>query len=227
MRELHEACSDKKNTLVKSLIKKYKLVPDSICMEIIATHREKILFPILIQAGGKVNVQCIKNIAETYGNKHFIMQYLDEYEKDHQKEISMYKMKIEKLEKGEPIIDDVIEVKNINDVEEDSPTDKILNIDINMIETCKNKYKYKKNPHNTIVEMFNIQKTKRVNYNDIKALLLNKIHVELWANIEDPNSINIPSRYNKAFGFVEGDKVSVPLKDIEGLIYLFLVNNCE
>lgn len=229
---LQGACYMRDVSLVKKLIKMHKLVPDEICMENCSKYREATIFPNLIKAGGKVNLKCVKNVSKSYANNKFIKQYLNEYEKEYMIEITNYKNKIAELEKcvtgtkvdnieiqrdKQPIVD-VVEVK-YNILNLDIDNDKILQ--------CRLKYKNKRVPHQKIIEFFNINGKQKVSYSDFKKLLFEKIQEESWACESDKKLIKVPLKYRSMFGFSDNDNDVISFDNVEKLIYLFYVNNCE
>jgi hypothetical protein len=247
MIQLHDACYNKKLPLVKKLIKDNNLVPDDYCMEIISLHRESKIFEFLIKKGGKVNIQCIKNVAESYGSNHYILQYINEYEKENNNNVLQLKKKIEELENNnnlfqlknkidesensmKPADNNVVDhPKNENVVIENSNIKKdimVLNVDNNKIIEYRQKYKNKRNPHKKMVEFFGIDAKQKISYADFKKLLFDKIINESWLCKDDKTLITVPAKYGKLFGFGDTDTI-IKFDDVENLIYLFYLTNCE
>lgn len=232
---LQEACHKKDGSIIKKLVKMHKLVPDEICMELISKHRESTIFPFLIKSGGKVNLQCLRNISDSYNNNKFIIQYMTEFEKEYMKEITGYKNKITELERQlkeningdgdvsepylpQPIINNDLEIK-YNVLQ--------LNVDNDKILQYRQKYKNKKVPHKKIVSFYGIEDKQKVSYADFKKLLFEKIQNESWTCTHDKTLIKVPSQYRELFGLENNENDVVSFGDIEKLICMFYVNSCE
>lgn len=231
---LQEACHKKDGPVIKKLVKMHKLVPDEICMELISQHRESIIFPFLIKSGGKVNLKCLQNVADSYNNNKFIIQYMTEFEKEYIKEITGYKNKITELERRldntngdvsdphphlpQPIINDGLEIK-YNVLQ--------LNVDNDKILQYRQKYKNKRIPHKKIVNFYGIDNKQKVSYADFKKLLFEKIQNESWTCTHDKTLIKIPLQYRELFGLDNNENDVVSFGDIEKLICMFYVNSCE
>jgi hypothetical protein len=237
MLALQEACKIKDFSAIKRLIKTHDLVPDCVCMEYISKYKENAVLPYLVQAGGKVNLDCIRIRAGNYNNSRFITYLIDYYEQENTKLIDTYQAKIAKLEKllnDHNVVDkeEKEEVIINNDVPhfEVQPTYNVLllNISDDSIMEYVRKYKNKRGPNVKLMEFFAIEKSHKVSYNDCKTLLLNKIKSELWTCEHNKALIKIPTCNRSNFGLHNIDDTNVvSFDDIDKLVYLLYINTYE
>lgn len=227
MVSLQLACNEKDLPRIKNLIKLHKLIPDNVCMENISKYRESTIFSYLIKMGGKVNLQCVKNVAKSYPTHKFMSQYLNEYEKEKDNEIEQYKKKIMELET-------IVNKNNNNDKDNSDPEQcndfKYNILQLNMtdddITNYKQKYKNKRNPHIKIVELFGIDNKHKTSYSEFKKLLFDKIRTESWLSEHDKTLIKVPQKYKLSFGLNDNENDMVRFEDVDKLICLFYATNC-
>ncbi len=213
--ELQEACHNKNFASAKKLIKTHNVIPDTTCMEIISKFKENKILDLLIQSGGKVNINCVKKRAECYANNKFMLTMINAFENDNIKEITQYKNKILELEKfiKENVSDEIKMHTIIN-----------LNIDDDKIKEYQLKYKNKKVPHKKVMEFFEIDKTQKINYVDFKNLLVEKINKEVWKYNNDDKLICIPLKYRILFGLDDNNNNVISIDDLDKLVCLFFIN---
>lgn len=204
MYELQKACYEKDTRTIKMLIKTHNLIPDDICMTFASKSRENTTIKILVDAGGKMTVDCIVARTNIIKMGHYITPLVEMYREANDKIIKDYVDEIEFLKKL--LVDNNIEIVKNNNIIEDK-----LNIDNDTIEKYKQKYKLKRIPTKKIIDMFGITKNNKINFNDLVGLLENKIINDKWV---DNNMIKIPLNYNTIFGFDENE-VLIPIETIE------------
>ena len=216
MLELQKACHTKNFPLAKTLIKTHNLVPDAICMEAIAKYKENKVLEILIKAGGKVNLECVKQRAECYANNKFMLAMIHAYEQEHEKEINQYKSKILELETF---------VKDNVPEELRKPKYNIIDLDIKVdkLNEYKQKYKNKRVPHKKIVEFFGPDKIPKINYIDFQTLLIDKMKMESWKYNNNEQLICVPLKYRTLFGLDDNINNVVSINDLDKLVCSFYI----
>lgn len=99
MIELQKLCLTKKTTDMKQLIKKSNIIPDKKCMENACGFKNNLpIVNILSKAGGGITYKCIKNCAKQFPANTFLMNCIDEYEKNHNENIKILNEKIKTLD---------------------------------------------------------------------------------------------------------------------------------
>lgn len=96
-----------------------------------------------------------------------------------------------------------------------------LKIDQNKIVEIQKQYKLKSSSNENIQSIFKIPKNKKVSYNDVKKILLDKIKDESWIDQKDKSLIKIPDDIKKKLNIESNDYIK--FNDIDKLVCLFFV----
>ena len=137
MQILQTNCANQNISEVKKLIKKHNLVPDKICMESVCNRKQnKPFVTYLVEAGGKMTVDCIRKCAYYMSSNGTLMYIIDEYKKVIDENEKVNKDKIKNLEDEIKSLKErlenmaVAEVKveakiddNVEDVEDENQVD--------------------------------------------------------------------------------------------------------
>jgi len=237
MIELEKLCNEKRIKPIRDTIKNNQLVPDAKCMENAcgAAKNNHQIFDFLRDAGGKVNLNCIKKHSIINDN-HFLTKIVSCYEKDYQEEINKYQAKIKKLEneiiklggslqdpkKNQPIIVVKEEPKDTTKqekekeniiVKEENGMKNIpfLNMNTGKLVTIQKNNRLKSSPPTKFTEMYGGKN--KMSFNDIKKFIIEKIKAESWIDKDDNNIINLPQNIadklniNKQIVFADIDKL--------------------
>lgn len=232
MYQLQGACREKNFPCVKKLIKEYKLVPDKICMENMAAHKENVMLSYLVEAGGVITLNCINIRLKQYKSGKYLSSMIDIFEKQNTLEKNNYIKRIEELEKKlETLVTKNESNSEIKNESNNEIKNNVLTIDVSdeNIINCKKKYKNIRVPHKNMLTFFGIDKTHKMTYTAFKILLTRKIKNESWVEEDGTTLIYIPSQYKKCFGSVydTNENFVISFDDIDKLIYLFYKNCYE
>ena len=109
MMELQQLCDSRAPCSIKKHMKAHNLIPDIKCMENACHFKTNIqVVQYLIDNGGKINIQCVKNCANQLKSNRMLKILLKEFENNYQKEIQNYQNQIEQYKQ-------LLKNNNIND----------------------------------------------------------------------------------------------------------------
>ncbi|QKF93670.1 hypothetical protein QKU48_gp0212 [Fadolivirus algeromassiliense] len=110
--------------------------------------------------------------------------------------------------------------ENDNIKQDDKVIDTLdLPIDAVKISEIQKQYRLKSIPNNKLIDVFKLDKTKKLSYSDVKKYLLDKIKTDGWLDANDKNLINLPQDIRDKLNLNKNG--SVKFNDIDKLICMF------
>ena len=96
-----------------------------------------------------------------------------------------------------------------------------LDIDSQKVLDIQKQYKLKSVPNNKVQTVFKLQKGKKVSYNDVKKILVDKIRDESWMDDKNKNLIKIPDEVKNKLN-IESNGL-IKFNDIDKLVCMFFI----
>lgn len=245
MLELQKLCLTRQKAQIRQFMKKYNVVPDNKCMENASKFKNNLqILEILINKGGKINYECIKNCANQLKSNRTLMFLINEYEKNYKKQIETYEnllkkynitdlddkkdteVKAEAKAETKVVTEDVIEVETEVETEDETEEDTELEI-INIYDIQDKDVKYipknkRKNDDMPIKysKYFKLKK-KQISFYNLRKDFLNRIKKNKWFKIDNQMLLKLPNKLYKLLKINIDSDSYLHIKDLDKLICLF------